>query len=170
MRHDPIDPGQSADVAGTRRRSRVRDFMTGGPATIGWEEPAASAWSLMEARKIRHLPVLDADQRLVGILSEADLREAVAGLLPPGRTDLAGAPPTLIVGKVMTPRTDAVHPDSDIVHAAQVMQNRKIDALTVVEDDRVIGILTDIDILRAFRDLLGHEGAPGGRGHDARIA
>ena len=76
MRHDPIDPGQCQDFEETRPRIRVRDYMTHPATTIGWEEPVANAWSLMQARRIRHLPVVDADGRLVGVVTEADLREA----------------------------------------------------------------------------------------------
>lgn len=164
MRHDPIDPGRPTAREGIPPMIRVRDYMAHPAVTIGWEEPVATAWRLMQTRRIRHLPVVDADGRLVGVVTEADLREVTVG------TDLAEAPPTLIVGKVMTWRTDAVHPDSEIAEAARLMQDRKIAALPVVEGDRVIGILTDADIMRAFCSFLGQWNAPWTRRRGLRIA
>lgn len=155
MRHDPIDPGQPADRGGIPPVIRVRDYMAYPAVTVGWEEPVANAWSRMQARNIRHLPVVDADGRLVGLVTEADLAEA---------------PPTLIVGKVMTWCTDAVHPESEIAEAARLMQDRKLVALPVVEDGRVIGILTDADIMRAFCRFLGQWNAPWARTRGLRIA
>jgi len=164
MRHDPIDPGQPTDREEIRPVIRVRDYMTHPAVTVGWEEPVAVAWSLMQTKNIRHLPVIDPEGHLVGVVTEANLREVIAGLPSgEGEPDLAGAPPTLIVGKVMTWRTDAVHPDSEITAAARLMQDRKIDALPVVEGDQVVGILTDIDIMRAFCRFLGQWNAPGAR-------
>lgn len=66
VKHCPIDPGQFADLERTPPVIRVRDHMTRPAVTIGWDDPAASAWSVMRARNIRHLPVIDADRRLVG--------------------------------------------------------------------------------------------------------
>ena len=68
MRHDPIDPGAGpADErpAFPAAGLRVIDCMSRPVLTIGWQEPLAHAWALMEQRSIRHLPVLDAEGALL---------------------------------------------------------------------------------------------------------
>jgi len=56
---------------------RVREVMTRPPVTIRWDQTVEAAWTLMRTRKIRHLPVLDDGGRLVGIVTDRDLRQVV---------------------------------------------------------------------------------------------
>ena len=130
--------------------------MTSPAMTIGWDEPVARAWRLMQAREIRHVPVIDADGRLVGIITDADVREAVAGLPPHERcVDPVDAPANLVAGKAMTWSADAVQPETALIEAVRLMHDRRLTALPVVEGDRVVGILTQTDVTRALIDLLG---------------
>jgi acetoin utilization protein AcuB len=125
--------------------------MTRPAITIGWEETVARAARVMEEHGIRHLPVVDTDGRLIGILTASDLREALAF---EGIRDAASAPATLIVGKVMTRDPVAVPAGSAFAAAVTLMHERKLSAVPVVDRDAVVGILTESDIVRAFKETI----------------
>lgn len=149
-RHDPIDPGRFAGSEGRAAFTgplRVAERMTRAAVTIGWEEPLARASQLMEQRHIRHLPVVDAEEHLIGIVTDGDLREALESARV---RDAESAPATLIVGKVMTRDVVSVAPSCDLVEAARLMHARKLSALPVVEGGKVVGILSEIDVLAMF--------------------
>jgi CBS domain-containing protein len=157
MRHDPIDPGRcSCDERPVfpRRPLLVADRMTRAVITIGWAERVADAARVMEERGIRHLPVVEADGRLIGIVTEGDIRQVLAS---EGLRDAEAAPATLIVGKVMSLEPTAIAPDSALAAAVALMHERKLSALPVVERDQVVGILTESDILRQFAETIGCE-------------
>jgi acetoin utilization protein AcuB len=152
MKHCAIDPQQIGSITESRVPIEVRDYMSSPAITIDWEAPLATAITMMRARNIRHLPVVDAEARLLGILTDGDVREALIALEHTGaRTDF---PSSLIVGKVMTWGAEAVTPDTDIAIAARLMHDRKLSALPVVEGERVVGILTEVDALRGFIAIL----------------
>lgn len=150
MRHDPIDPGKTGAVEGAvfpEAQPLVADRMTRPAITIGWEEPVSRAARVMDERRIRHLPVVDADRHLIGIFTESDLREVLAS---EGIRDAAAAPANLIVGKAMSVEPVAVSPFSKLATAVRLMHECKVSALPVVDRGEVVGILTESDILRAY--------------------
>ncbi len=135
---------------------RVADVMTRAPLTIRQQATVGAAWKLMRARKIRHLPVLNASGRLVGIVTDRDLRQVI--LDPDIQAQLGQAPEAmnvLAVGEVMTWGVITVRPDSDLREAARVMHAHKVGALPVVLHGRVVGILTETDLVKTFVDALG---------------
>lgn len=135
---------------------RVSQLMTRGPATIQEAATIGAAWKLMRARKIRHLPVLDASGRLVGVVTDRDLRQVIFD--PDIQAQLGTSPKALnilAVREVMTWGVISVRPDSDLREAARVMHTHKIGSLPVVNHGRVVGILTESDVVKGFVDLLG---------------
>lgn len=155
----PKRPGRDRDeleaLAWPERAIRVRELMTRPPATIGWEATIGAAWKIMKERKIRHIPVLDGDGRLVGIVTDRDLREVIfEPSIQEQLGNLAKALNILTVKEVMTWGTITTRPDADIREAARIMRDQKISALPVVEGGRVVGILTGTDVFRAFVEIL----------------
>jgi acetoin utilization protein AcuB len=136
--------------------------MTRPALTIRPEEVVDAAWRLMRGRNVRHLPVVDASGRLVGIVTDRDLRQAVFGASTRARLpEHGGSVASLPVDRVMTRAALSVRPDAEIRQAARLMAERKIGALPVVQDDGVvIGILTETDVLRAFVDVIGQRALP----------
>ena len=129
--------------------------MTPAPATVSPATTVGAAAALMRARGVRHLPVVDAGGRLVGILTDRDLRQVVFDPAVQARLSRATeALRGLTVREVMTWGAISVTPGTSIRDAARLMHENRIGALPVVENDRVVGILTETDVLRTFRELV----------------
>jgi acetoin utilization protein AcuB len=123
----------------------VRKYMTSSPLTIDRHLPLKAAEKLMQEHHIRHLPVMDGD-KLVGIVAAPELSFLAA---------LAGLDPARMpVGEVMTRAPYAVAPDADLYQVTQYFLEHKETAAVVVDADKVVGVLTTIDALRALMDLL----------------
>lgn len=116
--------------------------MTPDPLTVSPEATAREAGSLMDDASIRHLPVVDPRGRLIGIVSDRDLR----GLSPgPGTADLR-------VRDVMHEDVVTLSRTDTLVSAAVELGVRKIGALPVVDDaGLVVGIVSETDLLDCFR-------------------
>jgi acetoin utilization protein AcuB len=130
--------------------------MTRHPVVVRADAPAAVAADLLRAGKIRHLPVVDATGRLVGILTDRDLRQLV---FDPNVQEALGETAVALsrfkVREVMTWGVVSVRPDTDLRAAARLMRERRIGALPVVENGAVAGILSEADLLAAFEQALG---------------
>jgi acetoin utilization protein AcuB len=123
--------------------------------TIQSDALASGAVSLMRSRGIRHLPVVDRGDRLVGIVTDRDLRQVVFDPAIQARLQRATeALRGLTVREVMTWGAITVTPTTPVADAARLMHERKVGSLPVVEQDRVVGILTERDVLRTLREVL----------------
>jgi acetoin utilization protein AcuB len=154
----PLHPGRSRDeqeAVAWPESIRVGDRMTRSVTTVHSDALASGAVELMRSRRIRHLPVVDRSGRLVGIVTDRDLRQVVFD--PTVQARLARATDALrglTVRDVMTWGAVTVTRATSIRDAARLMHERKVGALPVVEADRVVGILTERDVLAAFREIL----------------
>ena len=122
----------------------VRDVMSTDLVTVRPAESVRRAYEIMRDRRIRHLPVIEND-RLVGILSDRDLRPI---LLSPGLTGAS-------VAELMSEALTTIAPDASVEDAASLLVVRKIGCLPVVEGDRLVGIVTETDLLAVLVELLG---------------
>jgi CBS domain-containing protein len=124
------------------------------PVTLGLTEKLDIADDLMRLGRIRHLPVVSGD-RLVGIVSQRDLlRTAVSSLLGLGRAAERDWLRKIPVAMVMTPHVFTVAPSASVQAAVEIMINKQIGCLPVVEDGKLIGILSETDCLRRLCALL----------------
>jgi acetoin utilization protein AcuB len=122
----------------------VRDVMATDLVTVRPHETARHAYRLMRDHRFRHLPVVE-DGRLVGILSDRDLRPV---LLSPA---LARAR----VRELMNEDLTTVGPDAPVEEAASLLVVKKIGCLPVVAHGRLMGIVTETDLLAVLVELLG---------------
>ena len=130
---------------------RVREVMTGALVTARPDMPVLDARHLMLEKHIRHLPVTNESGELTGIVTDRDIRLN----LPSQATSLSvweinHLLARLTVDKVMTRSVITVGPDREARDAAQLMLDHTIGALPVVDGGRLIGIVTETDLLRAF--------------------
>ena len=126
----------------------VKDWMTSNPVTIDSSAKISDAHQTMKTKSVRRLPVLH-NGKLVGIITIGDVREASpsdATTLSIWELNYLWA--QLTVEKVMTKNVISVSPDQPILDAAQIMLEKKISGLPVVQGDQLVGIITESDIFR----------------------
>lgn len=137
---------------------QVKDSMSRDVVVLSPQTTAAEALAVCRERRIRHLPVLE-EARLVGIVSDRDLRSATPAL---GDPDRASALENIRVSEVMAREVTTARPDDPIEVAANCMREEKIGCLPVVEADRLVGIVTASDVMKALVYLVGAN-EPGSR-------
>jgi acetoin utilization protein AcuB len=155
----PLHPAREADALEAEtwpETMRVADRMTRAVAVVHSDALVWGAAEMMRTRKIRHLPVVDREGHLVGIVTDRDLRQVIFDPAIQERAgDLATALKMLRVRDVMTWGVVTVRSGTPIRDAARLMHEQKIGALPVVEGDRLVGILTESDALKALEEILG---------------
>ncbi|MHB8073487.1 CBS domain-containing protein [Desulfosporosinus fructosivorans] len=140
----------------------VRQFMTSQVFTVGPDESIADTLLLMREKKIDRLPVLDKG-KLVGFVTDGDLRE----VSPSPATTLSIFELNYLIAKtpireVAVKKVVTCHPDTQIEDAALLMREHRIGGLPVLEEGKLVGIITGYDILDAFLDIMGAR-SPGER-------
>ena len=126
----------------------VREWMSSPPILARARQSAPDALRLMDQQKVRRLPVED-EGRLVGIVTKADLQSKL-GPFPSSWRRLK-----LSVTDVMTRDPVSVGPEDRLEQAATLMLTHKISGLPVVEGGRIVGIVTESDVFRAFCEAMG---------------
>ena len=134
----------------------VKERMTRNPITIRPDIPVTEAQALMKREKIHHLPVLDKDEKLVGIVSEKDLLYASPS---PASTlsvyEMTSLLAKLKVEKVMSRNVITVTEDVPLEEAARTMADKGIGGLPIVRGSAVVGVITESDLFRVFIELFG---------------
>ena len=115
---------------------QLREFMQTGVVTIGPEEAASRAWSRMRGRRIRHLVVTEGE-RVVGVVSEHDLGGASGADVRRGRR----------VADLMRAPVVSASPKTTLRRAASLMREREIGSLPVIDQGKLVGIVTATDVL-----------------------
>jgi CBS domain-containing protein len=127
---------------------RVADWMSTPPIVVAPTVTLAEARRLMEQRKVRRLPVVESE-RLLGIVTWGDLRAAG----PSAATTLSiyewrALLEQATVAECMTRDPITIEPETSVLYAARRMLVHKISGLPVVEDGRVVGMITESDLFR----------------------
>jgi CBS domain-containing protein len=136
------------------KKLKVRDLMTEEVLSLSTGDSALAAWDLMDEKHIRHVPVIDRDGDVVGLLSERDiLKNALAGAseLPVSaqRQYLRGTS----IEEIMTSVPYTVEPESDLAEAGRMLLEFKISCLPVVEGGTLVGIITEADFVRHLVEM-----------------
>jgi CBS domain-containing protein len=126
---------------------KVRDIMVKEVASLDVNDELSLANDIMRLGRIRHLPVVDG-KRLVGIISERDLfRSSLAEALGYGGKASRELMKTIRIKDIMVGDVLTVAPEDDVKEAVRLMVERKVGCLPVVEKDRLVGLITETDIL-----------------------
>lgn len=133
----------------------VRDIMQDHPVSATPETRLPQLVRLLQRRGFRHVPIVE-EGKLVGIVSDRDVKQSMtsAALMTEG-PERARLLDELTAGQIMTRRVTTIGPTGGVEEAARLMATRKISALPVTEDDRLLGIVTETDVLHLFVRALG---------------
>jgi acetoin utilization protein AcuB len=124
--------------------------------TVRPECTIAEAEDLMALHKIRRLPVVDGEKRLLGILSKEDIHNALPSIIDANFDDNARALANQArVEPFMTKKPITVDPMAPLEKVAATMRKNKVGGLPVVAEEKLVGIITESDIFQAFIEILG---------------
>lgn len=123
----------------------IQKYMTYVPKTIGFDQTLAHAEDVMRKLHVRHLPVLDGG-KLVGLLSDRDIK------LVCGFKDVD--PQTMKVEEAYTPEPFVIQASAPLDEVVEIMAEKKYGSALVMDNNKLVGIFTDVDALRALSDLL----------------
>lgn len=125
-------------------------LMTHVPATAAVDDNLFDAAARMAERNVRHLPVIDGERHVVGMLSDRDVRTLVGDASRPLRPDDAKVRlRSLRVGDAMTRDAFVVRQDAPFAEVAKVFTDQRVGAVPVVDDaDRLVGIISYVDVFK----------------------
>ena len=131
----------------------VSDYMTPNPIVVEPEDPLMRAIEIIRLRGVRRLPVAVGGM-LVGLVTEGDLKRAEPSTLTDSEADFNRVMEETPLSRIMIQNPLTTTADAPLLEAADVLLNTKYRALPVVTAGRVVGILTDNDLIRALVDVL----------------
>ena len=135
-------------VREVKYRHTVADLMTRGVEVLRRNDALSIADEVMKQKRVRHMPVLDENNRLVGIVSQRDLfRGALAKVLGDGASQAERSMATLLVKDVMQTEVETARPETPLGEAARSMVRKKIGCLPVLKEGKVVAILTEADFV-----------------------
>lgn len=134
----------------------VSDYMTPNPLTVEPGDSLIHALETMRIRGVRRLPVAVGGV-LVGLVTEGDLKRAEPSVLDGSEEEFNRVMESTPVSRIMVQSPVTVTADTPLLAAAETLYATKYGALPVVAGDRVMGILTDNDMVHALLDILRAE-------------
>ena len=132
---------------------KVEDMMTRNPHTLLQSHSLADAKHTMDALDIRHIPIVDAERRLLGIVSQRDVlaaQESILQKIPSDQSYTLSTP----LSEIMHINIMTVEPRAGLKESAIYMQKHKVGCLPVVSDKELVGIITDSDFVAIAINLL----------------
>lgn len=140
---------------------KLHNFMTPNPVTIEQDQSLRDAYVLMKRHGIRHLPVIDIYDRLIGIVSRNDLYRAIGLQESRQLEDHLHRLERLWAQDVMTSPAYSLNAQDTLLEAVDLMLTHKVGAVPVVDEERrVVGIISEIDLLRILKQLLDQGARP----------
>ena len=151
----PRGPGSKATGAGRQRpaaRERfVCDLMTEKVHTLTPKDDLASLYDLVDSRRVRHVPIVDSEGEIVGLVTDRDLWRRALGAVE----DLPLSVERDILRRrrvrgIMATEPDVIEPGATLREAAEMLLESKVGCLPVVEGLHLVGIITEADFVRDF--------------------
>ena len=153
-----FEAGKGEEIMKIQYKGFMREKIQKNPVSIGPDASYYEARNLIHEKGVRHLPVVDKNNMLIGIVTDRDIREAA----PSDATLLSVQELNYLLGKLkvssfMTPKGKliTITPDTIIEEAVQLMHDNKIGCLPVLEGGKLYGIFTETDALDHLVDVFG---------------
>ena len=135
---------------------RVRELMTPEPLILMVDDTVEVAKSFNDFAHIRHLPVVDG-ARVVGLVTHRDILRATISLLSGRGDDQQESQEGIAIAEIMRRDVSSISADADVRLAIRTMMEHKYGCLPVVENDKLVGILTEADFLKFTLSLVERE-------------
>jgi predicted transcriptional regulator len=133
--------------------TRVRDIMPEKMVTVSAGDTLSTVEDIMTLGRVRHMPVTQAG-KLVGVVSERDLlRASLSTLSSFGADQRRAFLQAVEIARVMSTPAITIGPEATVEAAARIMADEKIGCLPVVQGERLLGLITETDLLRYFAGL-----------------
>ncbi len=132
---------------------KVKDVMTRDPFTLSPEDSLMEALQQMRLRKVTRIPIVAGD-KLVGLLTEGDLKRAEPSTLTETEEHFTEVMERTQILQIMVQNLLTTTPDTLVVDVARTLQKNKYTALPVLDGEKLVGILTDNDLLGALIKVL----------------
>lgn len=141
----------------------VRQWMTTNPKTVMPDTPLSTTINKMRELKVRRFPVVNADHVVVGFITEGDcLKASPSDATSLSKHEISYLLEQVKVKDIMSKKIISVSPDMLVEEAILIMRNNNISGVPVVDNGKLVGIITEADVFDAFIDILG-AGQPGVR-------
>ena len=151
LKHMPFPTGAAPQSRKDRKAVKVKEQMSRNPVTVKPEDGLKDAIWKMEHGQFRHLPVIDENGKLLGILTDRDVRLIRPSLAFVDKEDAATQLWSIAVQQAAAFDPVSVKPETALKEAAEMMLRWHVGGLPVVDDhDKVVGMITYTDILREF--------------------
>jgi CBS-domain-containing membrane protein len=138
----------------------VRDLMTSPPITVGPATPLRDVVELMDENRIRHVAVVEAQDRLLGVISNRDVLRSQEGSLSGALSDEQAHMNRWIEARwVMTKEVRTVYPETPALDAARMLRSHGYGCVPVIEHGRLVGMLTESDFVKYAIQALSDPGA-----------
>ncbi|WP_077214265.1 acetoin utilization AcuB family protein [Bacillus dakarensis] len=130
----------------------VEEIMNTDVSTLTKEHTIADAIHLLSEKRIRHVPIVDGDNQLLGIVSDRDIKDATPSIL-----DIEGRKEVLnrSISTIMTTNIITGHPLDFVEEVSAIFYDSKISCLPIVQDHKLVGIITQTDLLHTLVELTG---------------
>jgi len=130
----------------------LNEIMTTSVITVSLSTTLAEARSTMKEHRIRHLPVLNEGDEMVGLLTQSDVLAAADSILRDAENRIPAR--EISIKDVMVTKIATVDENASLRQAALFLENHRIGCLPVVTDDKLVGIITDTDFVGVAINLL----------------
>ena len=139
------------------RQLTVADAMTKDPVTLGPEDSLMKGVEVMRRERIRRIPIV-AGEMLMGLLAEGDLKRAQPSALSDSQEEFTQVMEGTPISRIMIQNLVTTTADAPLLEAAETLHTTKYGALPVLRDGKLVGIITDSDLVRSLVGLLAQGG------------
>ena len=134
---------------------KIDEFMTADPCTLRENDSLSDARKIMTEKHIRHIPITDDDNHLLGLVTQRDVLAATApGSAQQTRSAPQEADSDIMLADIMIQNVSVIHRTDSLRQAAMYLQSHKYGCLPVLAANRLVGIITDSDFIDIAINLL----------------
>ena len=132
----------------------IEEFMTAKPYTLRETDQVSDAWQIMTEKNIRHIPITDGENHVLGLVSQRDVLAATGPVLQSGGKASPSQGQDVKLSDIMIRKVTTISKNEPLREAAVFMQSHKYGCLPVVSGDNLVGIITDSDFVSIAINLL----------------